>query len=336
MSAPTTVDTILARTSVVIAMKDDPRIIECLRSVDEPVEVVLCLNGSPSWVRPLIEQVAPKAVLTEIPKAGNLGLSYNTAIEAASGRYLLLMDSDCTFEPGAIRAMAARVGQAFVVKGVVVYGEAHGRMSELTARLREFDEGDFVSAQSPPLIYDRQIVDNIGGYHFDPLIHWCEDREFDFRVQMAGIPVEFLPEGRIHHDSQAGFSNLRSYWRYGIGEGIGQEIGVFTTPAVPVLWRTADSARSIGECLLRKGLGTALYYALTLAIFHSAGVYHRFADPYRVRSAYPPSARRLRMLGPIRQHGTELSPQQRRRLAAAHTAAGHPIRPIPAIATPAR
>jgi glycosyltransferase involved in cell wall biosynthesis len=318
----------LSKVSVIIAVKDDPRILHCLESVDEDVEVVICLNGSPQWMRILLDKQPMQIVVTEIPDTGNLGAAYNAGIAAANGQYLLLMDSDCTFAPGTIRTMAEQVMTNPIVKGLVKYGEVDDIMSKMTARMREFDEGDFVSAQSPPLIYQRAIVKHIGGYHFDPLMHWCEDREFDLRIQLARIPVKFVEQAVIHHDAQIGFSNLRSYWRYGIGEGIGQEQGVLTTPAIPFLWRLADSIRSVTECLLKKGLTVAAYYALTLLVFHSATVYHLLRDPYDVRRRYSPLAKRTRMLSPIREHGTHLTNAQRKRLLRAHAEAGNPIDPV--------
>jgi hypothetical protein len=315
----------LRDTSVVIALKDDLRVLDCMDSVDEDVEIVLALNGTPEAVRARVAVHPRRPVITSIRDAGNLGAAYNAGIDAASRRYILLMDSDCLFAPGTIRAMAARVHREGVVKGQVVYGTAPGVLSRIIARIREFDEGDYVSALSPPLLYDRALAGRIGGYHFDPLIHWCEDREFDFRLQMAGIPVAYEPSAVIHHDAQVGAQDLRSYWRYGIGEGIGQELGVFTTPAVPLLWRLASDVAIVAACARAKGLLAGAYYVLTLMAFHTGTIYHLLADPYRVRHRYPPFAGRVRLLRSIPQHCTALTAEQKDVLRRRHARAGHPI-----------
>ncbi|WP_369191294.1 glycosyltransferase family 2 protein [Streptomyces sp. R08] len=319
---------VLASTSVVIALRDDLRILDCIDSVDEDVEIVLALNGATDEIRRVLREHPRPLTVTEIPDAGNLGAAYNAGAEAAGGRYLLLMDSDCTFAPGVVRMMAAAVATDPVVKGQVVYGESGSLMSRLTARVREYDEGEYVSALSPPLIYDRAIVEHIGGYHFDGLIHWCEDREFDFRLQLAGIPVRHVPEARIFHDAQVGLQNMRSYFRYGVGEGIAQETGVFTTPAVPVLWRLYEASRTLAGCARHKGIGAAAYYALLKAAFHTGTLYHLVRDPYGVRPRYPETAARARMLRAIPQHCTELTPAQRERLRRAHLRAGRRIVPL--------
>jgi hypothetical protein len=329
--------------SVVIALKDDMRIFDCLASVDEDVEIILSLNGTPPDMKRHMQVHPARPVIVEIPDVGNLGAAYNAGIEAASGRYILLMDSDCLFAPGTIRTMYRLVSRYPVVKGQVIYDTAPGLLSPLIARIREFDEGDYVSALSPPLLFARTLVDKIGGYYFDPLIHWCEDREFDFRLQLAGIPVLYEPSAEIFHGAQRGAQNLRSYWRYGIGEGIGQELGVFTTPALPVVWRLCSDLAIVLACGWRKGVLAGLYYAVTLAVFHAGTTWHLLADPFGVRSRYPESAERVRVFNSIPQHCTVLTEGQKAALRAHHWRAGHRIdlcpafqRPIQAAATPNR
>ncbi len=318
---------VLRQTSIVFAIKDDRRIFASLNSVDEDVQIVLALNGTPPELGAELQAHPRRPTITRIPDVGNLGAAYNSGIEAARGRYILLMDSDCLFTEGTIWRMAQRVALYPVVKGQVLYETAPTLVSRLIARIREFDEGDYVSALSPPLIYDREIASQIGGYHFDPLIHWCEDREFDFRLQMAGIPVLYEPRATILHGAQVGFENLRSYFRYGIGEAIGQELGVFVTPALPFLWRMISNMRIVVECAARKGPLAAAYYAVTLGSFHLGGFYHKLADPYKVRHRFPASARPVRMLRAIPQHCTELTKEQKQRLGEKNIWTGKVISP---------
>lgn len=322
-----TVADVLAETSIVIGLRDDLRITRCLDSVDEDVEIVIALNGATQAARRAIQQHPRPTVVAEIEEAGNLGAAYNAGIAAASGQYIFLMDSDCLFAPGTIRVMAEAATVHPVVKGQVVYGIAPGPLSRWTARVREFDEGDYVSALSPPLLYDRQIAERIGGYHFDELIHWCEDREFDFRLQLANIRVVSLPSATIHHDAQRGIGGLRSYYRYGIGEGIGQELGIFLTPAVPLAWRVCTDVQILWRCFRDKGPGAAFTYSLLLGAFHVGTFRQLVFDPYRVRRRYPPTVRRVRVLGCTPQHCTELTPAQREALRAAHRREGRVIEP---------
>jgi glycosyltransferase involved in cell wall biosynthesis len=318
----------LDQTCIVIALKDDERIFRCLDSIDTTgVEVVLALNGTPASLRQKLESHRPRPVLTTIPDVGNLGAAYNAGIAATSRRYILLMDSDCVFRNGTIERMVRAVVKYPVVKGQVVYQTGKALIGGLIARIREFDEGDYISALSPPLIYDRALASRIGGYHFNDLIHWCEDREFDFRLQMADIPVWRDPEAVIFHDAQQGFDDLRSYWRYGIGEGIGQEMGVFTTPLIPLVWRLGSDIAIVLECTKRKGLVAGLYYMATLGAFHLGTLWHLVADPYRVRRRYPQEAGKVRVLQSIPQHCVRLTARQKEILRKRHAASGHTIVP---------
>lgn len=325
--AGVTVAEVLLETSIVIGLRDDLRITACLDSIDENVEVVIALNGASDAARCAVREHPRCPVITEIDEAGNLGAAYNAGIAAAKGRYILLMDSDCLFAPETIRMMAEAAVSHRVVKGQVVYGIVDSPLSRWTARVREFDEGDYVSALSPPLLYDRTIVSQIGGYHFDELIHWCEDREFDFRLQLADISVTHLPDAIIHHDAQSGIGGLRSYFRYGIGEAVGEELGIFLTPTLPVVWRLGTDVQILLACLRAKGSGAASFYTALLGAFHAGTVWHSVFDPYRVRRRYPPTARRVRTLHSTPQHCTELTPAQRETLREAHRRAGRVIEP---------
>jgi hypothetical protein len=165
-------------------------------------------------------------------------------------------------------------------------------------------------------------VARIGGHHFNELIHWCEDREFDFRLQLAGIGVNYLAGAVIHHDAQTGLGGMRSYFRYGVGEAIGQELGVFLTPSLPLIWRLGSDVAILWRCLLAKGPGAALFYTMLLAAFHAGTLRHLLFDPYDVRRRYPRSAGRVRALRSIPQHCTELTARQRSLLRAGHQRRG--------------
>ncbi|MEU3169766.1 glycosyltransferase [Streptosporangium sp. NPDC006930] len=314
----------LTATSVIIPVRDDPRIVACVESVDEDVEIVICLNDASPEVRHSVSALPGKAVVTEIPDA-NLGAAYNAAIDAATGRYLLFMDSDCVFAPGTIRALATRALTDPVVKGRVQFTSTGSRLSRWIEKSRSFQIADHVNAYSPPLIYDREIVHRIGGYHYSDLIHWEEDREFDFRLQLAGIQVAYLPDAIVRHAPQQGFSDLRSGFRYGLGEGIGQELGLFITPALR--WRLANDAGSVLEKARRRGIGPAVYRVAWLTAYHLGTLYHTLADPYRVRTRYPATAARVKVHHGVPGHTTKLNSVHRQALRAAHLRQGRRIEP---------
>jgi glycosyltransferase involved in cell wall biosynthesis len=312
-------------TSVIIPVKDDPRVVECVASIDEDVEVVICLNGSDDATRTLVrEGLSRRVTLLEITEA-NLGAAYDAAVRGSSGRYLLFMDSDCVFAPGTIRALVERVIDHPVVKGRVRFTSDGSVLSRWIGRSRSFQIADHVNAYSPPLIYDRSIEDEIGGYHYSSLIHWEEDREFDFRLQLAGIPVHERPDAIVSHAAQNGISDLRSGFRYGIGEGIGQELGLFITPWLP--WRLANDLGSVLRIARIGGLGPALYRIAWLSSYHAGTLYHVLRDPYGVRPCYPDGVGRLRVTRGVPGHTTKLASGHADLLRAEHLRQGRRIIP---------
>jgi hypothetical protein len=316
------VDAILRELTVVVPAKNDPKLQQCLDSVDEDVEIVVALNGATDEVREIVARHPRKPVTAEIPEA-NLGAAYEAGVAAATGRYLFFMDSDCVFLPGTLRRMAADARAHALVKGQCRFTAASTRLSRIIQRARQFQTSDFVNAYSPPLLYDRTIVDDMGGYHYSPLIHWQEDREFDFRAQLAGHVVHHCPEGIIEHAAQDGISDLRSGFRYGIGETIGRELGLFVTPSLS--WSALDDLGSVLDCLRRKGPAPAAYRALWLACYRAGSAWQLLRDPYGVRRHYPADAARIRTRTGVGVNATRLSAECADALRRSHLRQGRRI-----------
>jgi glycosyltransferase involved in cell wall biosynthesis len=316
------VDEALATTSIIIPVKNDMRLARCLATVDEDVEIVLALNAASDEIRELARSHPRRPTIVEIDDA-NIGAAYNAGVSVASGRFLLFMDSDCTFEPGTIRRMASLVIDHPVVKGLCSFTAAHGWLSDVIRRAREFQTSDHCNAYSPPLIYDVEIIEKMGGYHYSDFIHSQQDREFDFRLQLTGVPVYLDLDCVIYHAAQTGAADLRSGHKYGIGEGIGRELGIFVTPSP--LWRAVDDIRSLGQVWRAKGFGPAVYRAIWLTAYNLGTARQALFDPYRVRDKYPPEARRVRSRTGVSVHSTRLSESYQNALRRSHAQQGRVI-----------
>ena len=175
----------------------------------------------------------------------------------------------------------------------------------------------------PPLIYDRTIVEKIGGYHYQPLLYWGEDRELDFRLQLADISVEYVPDAIVVHAAQTRAADLRSAFRYGIADTIGQELGLFITPSI--LWNFWSDLRSVLLCARRKSLLTALYRVVWLGSLTIGTLFGWMYDPYRVRARYPTGAKRYKMWRGVPEWGTKLSDRHKRLLRRSHMEQGRNI-----------
>lgn len=245
--------------SIVIPCSSDPLLERCLQSIDENTDVVVALNAPTPEVRNIVAKF-PGVRTAETNRRG-IARAYNIGIEAADSDNVLLMDSDCIFESGTIKRLY-ELGQEYrVAKGNVVFSRT-GVTSSTIAKLREYTTSDQVNAYSPPLLFDRKIVDKIG-YYFHPDLIWSEDADFDARVKRANIPIGYDPEAIIYHKTLTPRDDLRSAFFYGVGRQIGKDAGVYAPHTfrsfVENIGKVAHNSVDIAN---RKDILTAAYYLL--------------------------------------------------------------------------
>lgn len=266
MSAADPVEELLRQISVLIPVRDDPLIVECIASVNEPVEIVIAANGSsPEFLAELRAIDDDRVRVVAVPEPG-IGRAYNTGIEAARGSHILLMDSDCVFAPVTLRAMAAAAIGSDLVKGRVLFRQEDWQ-STFTARARQHLEDPTltgsVNAYSPPLLYRRDLVQQMGSYHFDARMVWREDREFELRRRAAGLEVCFVAEATITHKPLSLREDIRSLFSYGRGQRRGEDLGLL--PRFSVDHELAKVARVVGRILNQRRPGIAAYAVLRYA-----------------------------------------------------------------------
>lgn len=235
--------------TVIIPVRDDPLIYRCLASIDVPCPVIISTNGSPDWFLEGLTTYAKAASRVTVlsTSESGIGLAYNRAITQAVTPLVLLMDSDCAFEPGAIASMLAEASFG-LVKGRVQF-ETAGRGSRLVAAARRLTEDPLVTkkpnAYSPPLLYSTDIVEKMDGYHFNTAMKWREDRDFELRRRKSNVPVRLVPQAVIWHKPLSVREDLRSVRAYGVGQAHGESLKVLPTmflrhelrKACTVAWR---------------------------------------------------------------------------------------------------
>jgi glycosyltransferase involved in cell wall biosynthesis len=262
--------------TIVIPVCDDPLIYRCLASVDVTCPIIISANGSPDWyLEELVTYAKATAHVTVLTTAEcGIGLAYNRAISQAFTSLVLLMDSDCIFEPGAIAAMAAAAASCGLVKGRVQF-EVEGRGSRLVAAARRLTEDPLVTkkvnAYSPPLLYRTSIIDKMGGYHFNAAMKWREDRDFELRRRKADLPVQLVSTAIIWHKPLRLRDDLRSVWSYGTGQAHGEWLGVLPKMS---LRRELKKACTVAWRGVRRGESGAGGYAASrnLVMLASRGV----------------------------------------------------------------
>lgn len=244
----TTPEDLISRTSIVIPVKDDPLIFSCLESIDEPAEVIVVTNGStPQFVKSLALFEKYPLEIVSLEKPG-IGAAFNAGAEKASGDFILLMDSDCVFTPGSIRAMVKGLGSGDFSRGRTVFS-SYSWATHMTARTREYTEDALrtrrPNAYSPPLLYRKDVIQHMGGYHFDPRLGWREDRDFELRRRAAGLPIAFVPEGTVIHKPLSIRADLASVLNYGAGQHHGEFLGIL--PKISPRHEFAKTVRAVAR-----------------------------------------------------------------------------------------
>lgn len=249
--------------SIIIPVKDDIRIKNCIESIDEQVEVIVAMNSATKEVKAIVEELNVKAV--SIPEA-NLSKAYNKGIEAATFDRVLLMDSDCIFQKGTIRKLYNGSLMAKLSKGKVVF--THNSFgSRVVSKVREFTTSDYCNAFSPPLILHKSIKEDIG-YYFNPSLKWEEDFDFNRRVFENNVKIYWDKTAEIYHPPLSIIQDLRSAYNYGVGHGIGIKAGIFSNDV-----RKPRNVRKAirSQCKVirkKKGLLAQVYYFCWLKCYH--------------------------------------------------------------------
>lgn len=241
--------------SIVIPVKNDIKIKECIQSIDEEVEIVVAMNDPSIDVVKLVKGLEVKFVC--IPEA-NLSKAYNAGIEIASYDRVLLMDSDCIFEKGTIRKLYKGSLKAKLSKGKVIF-KYNSLITKVVSKVREFTTSDFCNAFSPPLIINKNIIEDIG-YYFNPLLKWEEDYEFNQQIFQNKIKIYWDKTAVIYHPPLSIRRDLLSAYNYGIGHGIGIKAGIFIDQVENKKIKRKNQKMRRKQLRESKGICALLYY----------------------------------------------------------------------------
>ena len=191
----------LGRVSVIIPVRDDPRVRDVVASLLEQLppdaEVLVADDGAPGSLPPL-----PGARIVPV-HSGNPGNARNTAARLAQGEILLFLDADVVVPPGWIAA-ALSIFADRSVAAAQGYSEAVG--GDALARRMQAEYDRFVASHGPTGQSDlcdtrcfgirREVFER---FHFDVEEPYCEDGALGRRLFEANIPIRYLPEWRVGH-----------------------------------------------------------------------------------------------------------------------------------------
>jgi hypothetical protein len=269
--------------SVVIRCGDDNRVFDCVRSIDEYVEIIISTSSNPDFEKKL----ADAGLRYVIAPRGNLSVVSNVGFEAASKNRVLITDSDTIFEQGCIRMMYDGLDDFKVVRARLKFRhDPKTPASRLVAECRDF-------VNSKPLVYTpgiavrKEIVQDIGGYLFNPPVPYAVDADLTYRIQQARIPVKFLPEAVLIHDSESIRHDLKAASRIGrgcrISAGILADFPHYKGHSSKYILKLLKGVKPSDYPLLIKSKGlTAFCYQLLWDVFFHFGTWRNTPRPAKV------------------------------------------------------
>jgi len=257
--------------TVVIPCADDTRIKDCLDSIDENVEIIVVLNDPSKKVIDIVDSSEVRKVKIRernLPKALNIG------IEKATNPNVILMDSDCRFESGAIKKLLKGLQKYYIAKGKVIF-QSHNFLSRIIAKAREYSYYEPPKPYNPFLGIKKSIKKHIGGYYFDETIHWTEDADLNTRLKKAKVKINYVFSARVFHPPLTLKHDLRSAFRYGIGKRIRVEKGVSDG--------IGTHFGKVLDVVIKKGVLVGIYYAIWNCLYLLGFIYQITSDPYKVK-----------------------------------------------------
>lgn len=252
----------MSKISVIIPCKDDPAVLDCVKSIDYLAQAIVVFNGSDrKFISNVKRELKGENVLYEELPEPNLACALEYGIQKSPTDWVLLMDSDCLFEKGAVKSfenfMEDGNPDEQVFKGQVQFAKGNNWFSKIISKSRQHHTAEELTAYKPPLALSRSIRRKIGGHIFNKDLIWREDADLDHRIRQAKIEIKSVEGGLIHHKALNAKSDLRSTFRYGLGEAIADKLGLKLT----------DVPRSVKSTFKSQGMLPAIYMLIRNRIY---------------------------------------------------------------------
>jgi GT2 family glycosyltransferase len=167
-------------------------------------------NATPGLPADLV--MPPWARIVWQPKPGSYA-ARNAAVSVARGDVLFFTDAGCIPDPDWIATglrlltadpALARIGGAIVVTSA----GSCWTVPEIYDRLFGLQQSRYVRsgyAATANLVVRRAVFDAVGT--FDEALFSSGDKEWNGRAGMAGHPIVFVPDLRVHHPARASFAD---------------------------------------------------------------------------------------------------------------------------------
>lgn len=220
----------MPRFSVIVpAYKVQAYLHECLESVlsqsFEDLELIAVDDCSPDGCGAVIDEFAARdrrVVAVHLPENTGLGPARNAGLARASGDYVLFLDGDDTFVPGALQAVADRLKETgspelLVYDYARVYWSGETVRHEFRSHLAQAGPAPFPLTERPGLLkvlmvvwnkaYKREFLER-EGFTFPPGFY--EDTPWTYPALMAAESIATLDRVCVHYRQRRTGSILRT------------------------------------------------------------------------------------------------------------------------------
>jgi hypothetical protein len=191
--------------SIIIPCYNDAEFIEqsvqsALDQTYENKEIIVVDDGSNDETKAVLKNLEPKITLFITQENKGTSASRNIGIDASTGEYILVLDSDDYFEP------------EFCEKAIEIF-EKYSNIKMVTCYARWFwDNKNFqifkpaggglknflISNSSLGTIFFKKNWEEVGGYD-EKMINGFEDWEFYIRLHKNGGRTQVIPEVLFHY-----------------------------------------------------------------------------------------------------------------------------------------
>jgi glycosyltransferase involved in cell wall biosynthesis len=191
--------------SVVIPVSNDIKINQCLKSINERVEVIIVLNKPSKEVLDIIDKwqnSRNKFYLTILnTKSQGISLARNLGVERAKNEKILFIDADCILDKKCIEIMDKRLSDYDIVKGEFIVGN----------KPQTRPEDDYFT---PNLGIRKNVFYKLG--RFDENLSFAEDYDLSLRISKSKFSRMFEPKAIVYHpDLRKIMLSIRRFFKFG-------------------------------------------------------------------------------------------------------------------------
>ena len=206
--------------SILTTVKNDIKniglLISSLKALDNEFEIVVVDAYSTDGTYEYLQSVSSGMNLVLSRKNGNRAVGRNECIRLSSGRKLVFLDSDSEISDNWGQVLKSFMDRS-VMAGKIV--QDSGSIWSDLERVPMLYKGKDVTYPSNNLVYDRNVIDDIG--MFDEQFNTAEDIDLNIRAVNGGYEIFYNEDLVVHHHPRQTYASLlkQSY-----SDGIGRRL----------------------------------------------------------------------------------------------------------------